>query len=231
MFKGLKDHLQFIREHDPAARNTFEIILTYPGLHALWGYRVAHKFWNIRLKMIARMISFMFRLFTGIEIHPAAKIGNRFFIDHGMGVVIGETAEVGDDVIVYQGVTLGGTSHEKGKRHPTVGDHTVIGAGAIILGPITIGNHCRIGANAVVLKSTPPNSIVVGVPGQIIVRSKKESKLNDDEQMPDAIGLTLVAALKRLEKIEAHLDISPSEMDSGMQCPRHGIWRGEDFSI
>jgi len=231
MFNSLKSYLQFIREHDPAARNAFEILLTYPGLHALCGYRMAHSLWNIRLKMLARLISYLFRIFTGIEIHPAAKIGKRLFIDHGMGVVIGETAEVGDDVIIYQGVTLGGTSHEKGKRHPTIEGQTIIGAGAKILGPITIGSHCRIGANAVVLKSTPPNSIVVGVPGQIIVRSKKVKMADDNAQMPDAIGLTLASALKRLEKIEAHLEMTPVEKCAETRCPESGVWNGEDFSI
>jgi serine O-acetyltransferase len=224
MFKVLKSDLQFIFENDPAARNTFEVILTYPGLQALWGYRAAHKFWNAGFKFFARWISFMFRIFTGIDIHPAAKIGVRVFIDHGMGVVIGETAEIGDHVLIYQGVTLGGISLEKGKRHPTIGDHTVIGAGAKILGPITIGNHCRIGANAVVLKSAPPNSIIVGVPGQIILRSKPES---DDTQMPDAIGLSLAAVSRRLEKVEAQLKMPSEEMHP----PKNGIWDGEDFSI
>ena len=130
MLKSLKDELKFIRDHDPAARNNFEIMLIYPGLHAMWGYRLAHWLWCVELKLIARCISFIFRFFTGIEIHPAAKIGKRVFIDHGMGVVIGETAEVGDDVVIYQGVTLGGTSQERGKRHPTIDSHTIIGAGA-----------------------------------------------------------------------------------------------------
>lgn len=231
MFKRLKNDLNVIFEKDPAARTTIEVIFTYPGLHALWGYRLAHKLWNVGLKTFARWISYIVRVFTGIEIHPAAKIGNRFFIDHGMGVVIGETTEIGDNVMIYQNVTLGGTSLEKGKRHPTIEDNVVVGAGAKILGPITIGSHCRIGANAVVLKSAPANSIVVGVPGQIILRSKKEMKTTDNNQMPDAIGISLTAALKRLEKIEARLNIIPNKKSVDMRSPNAGVWDGEDFSI
>lgn len=231
MFKVMKSDLKFICEHDPAAKNTMEIILTYPGLHALWGYRMAHKLWNGGFKMAARWISFMSRFFTGIDIHPAAKIDGRLFIDHGMGVVIGETAEIADSVIIYQGVTLGAVSLEKGKRHPTIEAHTIIGAGAKILGPITIGSHCRIGANAVVLKSAPSNSIVVGVPGQIILRRKTENNTKNDTQMPDAIGLSLVSALRRLEKVEAHLKISSDETVHDMQFLKNGIWNGDDFSI
>lgn len=229
MFKVLKSDLKFIYDNDPAAKNAIEIILTYPGLHALWGYRLSHKLWNVGLKTFARWISFMFRFFTGIEIHPGAKIGSNLFIDHGMGVVIGETAEIADSVIIYQGVTLGAVGQEKGKRHPTIGDHTIIGAGAKVLGPITIGSHCRIGANAVVLKSAPSNSIVVGVPGQIIVRSKSEGSATT--QMPDAIGLSLISALRRLEKVEALLKIPAEEKAHDIQCLKSGIWNGEDFSI
>lgn len=231
MFKILKSDLKFICEHDPAAKNAMGIILTYPGLHALWGYRMSHKLWNVGLKMFARWVAFICRFFTGIEIHPAAKINGRLFIDHGMGVVIGETAEIADSVIIYQGVTLGGVSLEKGKRHPTIESHTIIGAGAKILGPITIGSHCRIGANAVVLKSAPSNSIVVGVPGQIILRSKSEDGARKNTQMPDAIGLSLISALKRLEKVEALLKLSPEESAHDMQSLKEGIWNEEDFSI
>ena len=230
MFEVFKEDLKFIRENDPAARNSWEIILTYPGFHALRGYRLSHKLWNGGFKIFARWISFMFRIFTGIEIHPAAKIGARFFIDHGMGVVIGETAEIGDNVVIYQGVTLGAVSFEKGKRHPTIEDHTIIGAGAKILGPITIGSHCRIGANAVVLKSAPSRSIIVGVPGQIILRSKPENG-TDGNQMPDAIGLSLASALRRLERVEAHLNLSSEKKAQDMHPPKNGIWQGEDFSI
>lgn len=222
MFNRLKRDIKFISEHDPAARNSFEIFLTYPGLHALMGYRLAHKLWKTGFKLFARWISFLFRLFTGIEIHPAALIKDRLFIDHGMGVVIGETTEIGDNVIIYQGVTLGGTSLEKKKRHPTIEEGTVIGAGAKILGPITIGAHCRIGANAVVLKSSPAGSIVVGVPGQIILPSRDKGT-----EMPDAIGLTLASAIKRLDKIEKHLNMPSNEKI----FQKNGIWNEEDFAI
>jgi serine O-acetyltransferase len=155
-------------ERDPAARNALEVVLCYPGVWAVWGHRLAHALWRARLKLLARLFSQLMRALTGIEIHPAARIGPGLFVDHGMGVVIGETAEVGADVTLYQGVTLGGTSLERGKRHPTLGDGVVVGAGAKILGPITIGDHSRIGANAVVLKPVPPGAVVVGIPGRII---------------------------------------------------------------
>jgi serine O-acetyltransferase len=231
MFNILKKDLKFIREHDPAARNSMEIFFTYPGLHALWGYRVSHWLWNCHLKFFARWISFMFRFFTGIEIHPAAKIGARFFIDHGMGVVIGETVEIGENVLIYQGVTLGGTSLAKGKRHPTIENDVVIGAGAKILGPITIGSGCRVGANAVVLKSAPSHSIVVGVPGQIIVRSKLKDTPGDAALMPDAIGLSLASVLQRLEKLEGQLKIPAEKNVHSMHPPLDGVWNGDDFSI
>jgi serine O-acetyltransferase len=160
-----------VLERDPAARTWLEVLLVYSGLHAIWIHRIAHWLWQHNFRFIARWLSQFSRWLTGIEIHPGAKIGKGFFIDHGMGVVIGETAEIGADVTLYHGVTLGGTSLEKGKRHPTIGDRVVIGAGAKILGAITIGNDSRIGANAVVVKSVPPNSVVVGVPGQIVQRS------------------------------------------------------------
>jgi serine O-acetyltransferase len=167
MFQQIRDDINSVWQRDPAARSTLEVLLCYSGLHAVWGYRIAHWFWKKNLKLIARIISQIVRGLTGIEIHPAAKIGKSFFIDHGMGVVIGETAEVGNCVTLYHGVTLGGVSLEKGKRHPTIEDHVVIGAGAKVLGNITIGKHSRIGANAVVVKPVPPNSVVVGVPGQL----------------------------------------------------------------
>lgn len=222
MFKTLKRDLKFIKENDPAARNTLEIFLTYPGLHVLWGYRLSHKLWKSGFKLLARWISFWFRFLTGIEIHPAAVIKNRIFIDHGMGVVIGETAEIHDNVIIYQGATLGATSLEKGKRHPTIEKGTVIGAGAKILGPITIGAYSRIGANAVVLKSTPESAIVVGVPGQIIL-----SHSTKRTEMPDTIGETLASAIKRLDKIENELKITSKERF----FQKNGIWSEEDFSI
>ena len=165
--------LNTVFDRDPAARTYFEVVTTYPGVHAILLHRVNHALWNLGLKWLARFLSTLARWFTGIEIHPGATIGRRFFIDHGMGVVIGETAEIGDDCTLYHGVTLGGTSWEKGKRHPTLGDGVVVGAGAKVLGPVTVGNGARIGSNAVVVKDVPPEATVVGIPGHI-VRSKHE---------------------------------------------------------
>lgn len=165
------DNIKAIFDRDPAAKNIFEVILFYPGLHAIWAYRVAHFLRAIHIPIVPRFISQLTRFFTGIEIHPCAKIGRRLFIDHGMGVVIGETAIIGDDVIIYQGVTLGGTGKEKGKRHPTIHDGVVIGAGAKVLGNISIGQNSRIGAGSVVVQNVPPESTVVGIPGKIVTRN------------------------------------------------------------
>ncbi len=168
MFKRLRDEIDCVFERDPAARNAFEILTAYPGLHAVMMHRVAHALWGRGFKWLARMLSNLARLLTGIEIHPGARLGRRFFIDHGTGVVIGETAVVGDDCTLYHGVTLGGTSWQKGKRHPTLGRDVVVGAGAKVLGPIQVGDGARIGSNAVVLKSVPAGGTVVGVPGRVI---------------------------------------------------------------
>ncbi|MFZ2176736.1 MAG: serine O-acetyltransferase EpsC [Rhodococcus sp. (in: high G+C Gram-positive bacteria)] len=162
----LREDLKNARDHDPAARGDVENALVYPGLHAIWSYRLAHRLWQKPvLRGVARMVSQFARFLTGIEIHPGATIGRRFFIDHGMGVVIGETTEIGDDVMLYHGVTLGGRSHAKVKRHPTIGNRVTIGAGAKVLGPVTIGDECAIGANSVVTKDVPADSIVTGIPG------------------------------------------------------------------
>ena len=168
MFRVIREDLRAVFERDPAARGTLEVLLTYSGFHALLAYRVAHRLKRWHIPLIPRAISQMARLLTGIEIHPVAKIGTGFFIDHGMGVVIGETAEIGDHVTLFQGVTLGGTGKERGKRHPTLGNHVVVGAGAKILGGIKIGDHVKVGANSVVLKSVPANSTVIGVPARVI---------------------------------------------------------------
>jgi serine O-acetyltransferase len=170
MLGQLRDDIRSVFARDPAARTTIEVILTYPGVHALIFHRMAHALWRAELKLPARLLSSFSRWLTGIEIHPGATIGKRFFIDHGMGVVIGETAEIGDDVTVYHGVTLGGTTWNKGKRHPTLEDGVVIGAGAKVLGPIVVGCGARIGSNSVVTKAVPPGATVVGIPGRIIVR-------------------------------------------------------------
>lgn len=174
MFKNLNYELQRVLDNDPAARSKVEVFLLYPCIHALISYRIAHFFYKHKWFFIARVISQLSRFFTGIEIHPGAKIGKGLFIDHGMGVVIGETTEIGDDVMLYHGVTLGGTGKDKGKRHPTVGNGVLIGAGAKVLGPITIGDNAKIGSNAVVLKDVPPNATSVGISARNIVRTNKQ---------------------------------------------------------
>lgn len=229
MIKRLLNDIRVVMERDPAARNSFEVFLIYPGVHALCLYRISHWLWNYHLKTLARLLSNITRFWTGIEIHPAARLGKGLFIDHGMGVVIGETAEVKDNVTLYHGVTIGGTSLHQGKRHPTIEDDVIIGAGAKVLGNINIGKGCHIGANAVVLKSTPPNSIVVGVPGQIILRSQtKSEKLAFDTPYPDTVGISLSSVLKRLEKLEAKENGNKEKV---IQIPDNGVWHGEDFMI
>jgi serine O-acetyltransferase len=202
----MREDIQSVFDRDPAARNTLEILSSYPGLHAIWGFRLTHWLWKHKMKLAARWLSHVFRFLTGIEIHPGATIGHKFFIDHGMGVVIGETAEIGENVTLYHGVTLGGTTLEKGKRHPTLEENVVVGAGAKILGAITVGAGSRIGANAVVIKTVPANSVVVGVPGQVVARSKPRAvdappDLNHNI-LPDTIGLTILDLMNRLEQVE-----------------------------
>jgi serine O-acetyltransferase len=234
MFKTLQDDIHSVFERDPAARSTMEILLCYPGLHALWGHRISHWLWSHKMRLPARWFSQISRALTGIEIHPGAKIGPRFFIDHGMGVVIGETSELGADVTMYHGVTLGGTSLTKGKRHPTIGDRVVIGAGSKILGPITIGDDSRIGANAVVVKSVPPNSVVVGVPGQVVRRSKPHLASDAPDlnhiALPDTIGTALTSLMERVGVLEQRLNGHESNLPHPSK-PMAGAWRGEDFSI
>ena len=231
----LRRDVQSAIQRDPAARTTLEIVLAYPGLHALWGYRISHWLWRHDLKLIARLLSQFVRGLTGIEIHPGAVIGHGLFIDHGMGVVIGETSEIGEDVTLYHGVTLGGTSLEKGKRHPTLGDRVVIGAGAKVLGAITIGSDTRIGANAVVVKSVPPNSVVVGVPGQNIARSKPHGASDAPDlnhaALPDLVGVSLAELMQRVEDLEARVDGHEDEHPHHIHAPEDGTWHGEDFSI
>jgi serine O-acetyltransferase len=224
MFTSLKNDLKMVLERDPAARTKIEVFLTYPGLHAIWGYRLAHRLWKGGFYTLARWISHVTRFLTGTNC----------FIDHGMGVVIGETAEVGDNVLIYHGVTLGGVSLKKGKRHPTIGANVVLGAGAKVLGDITIGKGSRIGANSVVTKSVPPNAIVIGVPGQILVRSKPHPLGEAELQtMPDAIGITLEKVMQRLETLEKTVpaSLSPSEQKPPLRGPIQGVWQGEDFMI
>lgn len=188
-------------EHDPAARSRLEIYLCYSGLHALWFYRCNHWLWGHNFFLLARWLSQVARFLTGIEIHPGAQIGRRFFIDHGLGVVIGETAIVGDDVLLYQGVTLGGTGKEQGKRHPTLLDNVVVGGGAKILGNITIGRNCRIGAGSVVLRDVPDDSTVVGVPGHVIFRQGKRVVITDPKQINDPLSEALAAVATEVKKL------------------------------
>ncbi|RTZ74593.1 MAG: serine O-acetyltransferase [Gammaproteobacteria bacterium] len=194
MFERLKEDINSVFDRDPAARTAFEVFTTYPGLHALMAHRLAHGLWKRNFKWLARLVSNIARWFTGIEIHPGAQIGRRFFIDHGMGVVIGETAVIGDDCTLYHGVTLGGTSWEKGKRHPTLGNDVVVGAGAKVLGPIDIGDGARIGSNAVVVKSVPPGATVVGIPGRLVERRKPSDHVHREKLAKkmgfDAYGAT-----------------------------------------
>ena len=180
MVEQIKEDVRVALEKDPSARNFFEVLICYPGVHALIFYRVNHYLWNAGFKFLARLLSFFARWLTGIEIHPGAKIGRRFFIDHGMGVVIGETAEVGDNVFIYHGVTLGGVSTKRGKRHPTIGDNVVIGAGAQVLGPIKIGNNTKIGSGSVVLQQVPDHSTVIGVPGRVVFSGSSRSEDGQD---------------------------------------------------
>ena len=220
-----------VQRHDPAARSFPEIVLTYPGLHAVWAHRVAHRLWTADLKFPARLVAAAARLLTGVDIHPAATIGERFFIDHATGVVIGETTVIGDDCTIYQGVTLGGTSLVKGKRHPTIGDRVVVGAGAKVLGPIVIGADARVGANSVVVRDVPPGAVVVGVPGQIISRGEagaSDSAYDDQKLFLDPVARSLESIMTRLDELERK---SGQEAVAGVRPSAEGIWHGDDFSI
>jgi serine O-acetyltransferase len=206
MFKKWKEDIEVVFEQDPAARTYLEVILTYSGLHAIWAHRVAHAFYKRKFYFIARVISQASRFMTGIEIHPGAKIGRRFFIDHGMGVVIGETCEIGDNVTVFQGVTLGGTGKEKGKRHPTIKDNALIATGAKVLGSITIGENSKIGAGSVVLKEVPPNSTVVGIPGKVVIRDGVRIKKDLNHcDLPDPVA-------DRFQVLETQVELLKQEI-------------------
>jgi serine O-acetyltransferase len=188
MFSRMKEDIEVVFEQDPAARRVLEVVLTYSGLHAIWSHRIAHALFKRKFFFLARVVSQVSRFFTGIEIHPGAKIGRRFFIDHGMGVVIGETCEIGNNVTIFQGVTLGGTGKERGKRHPTLHDNVLVATGAKVLGSIIIGENSKVGAGSVVLKNVPPNATVVGIPGTIVVQDGVKVKPNLDHQdMPDPV--------------------------------------------
>ena len=210
MFRAIKEQLDTIFKEDPAARSTLEVLLCYSGLHAILLHRVAHRFYVWGVPLAPRLISQFSRFLTGVEIHPGAKIGRRFFIDHGMGAVIGETTEIGDDVLLYQGVTLGGTGKEKGKRHPTIGNHVVIGTGAKVLGNITIGERSKIGAGSVVVRSVPPHSTVVGIPGRVVAIDGVSVRNEDDDmlehgRLPDPVEQAINTLAERVSQLEAEL--------------------------
>lgn len=206
IFKRMKEDMDVVFEQDPAARSYLEVFLTYSGVHAIWFHRIAHAFFKRRLFFIARVISQVSRFITGVEIHPGAKIGRRLFIDHGMGVVIGETCEIGDNVTIFQGVTLGGTGNEKGKRHPTVKDNALISTGAKVLGSITIGENSKVGGGAVVVRDVPANCTVVGVPGRVVVRDgvKVRRDLNHHE-LPDPVANRLHEMQKEIDALQKEI--------------------------
>jgi len=202
----IREDVTNVMDHDPAAKSRLEVFLCYSGLHAVWFYRINHWLWNHRLFLAGRWLSQVARWLTGIEIHPGAKIGRRLFIDHGMGVVIGETTIVGDDVTLYQGVTLGGTGKEHGKRHPTIEDNVVVGGGAKILGNIIVGKNCRIGAGSVVLRNVPDNSTVVGVPGHIIFREGKRVVITDPKQINDPLSEALASVATEVNRLRERVN-------------------------
>jgi serine O-acetyltransferase len=247
MFERVREDIQSVFHRDPAARNAFEVLTCYPGLHAIWLHRLSGWLWLAGWKWLARMVSNFGRWLTGIEIHPGAKIGKRFFIDHGMGIVIGETAEIGDDVTLYQGVTLGGTSWNKGKRHPTLESGVVVGAGAKVLGPFTVGANAKVGSNAVVTKAVPAGATVVGIPGRIIVKNDDEveakrqaiaEKLGFDaygvsQDMPDPVAKAIGQLLDHLHAVDGRLEgmcSALSALGSDYCAQELPALRDEDFT-
>jgi len=221
LLKSAREYVASVFDRDPAAKSWVEVLLCYPGLHALWAHRVNHWLWTHHLRLLARFLSQGSRLLTGIEIHPGAQIGRRFFIDHGMGVVIGETSIIGDDVTLYQGVTLGGTGKEKGKRHPTLGNNVVVGGGAKILGNITLGENCRVGAGSVVLNDVPDNSTIVGVPGHIIFRDGKRVVITDPKEIRDPLSDALAALADQVQKLEETVKELTRERDEAAAAKRN----------
>ena len=233
MFETVKEDIQVVFERDPASRSALETLIASPGFHAILLHRLNHWLWTKKLYLLARFAAHLSRFLTGVEIHPGASIGRRFFIDHGMGIVIGETSEIGDDCSIYHGVTLGGTTWQKGKRHPTLKNGVIIGAGAKVLGPITLGANARIGSNAVVVKDVPDDATVVGIPGRVIVReSRAEEKLKKAQReamarkigfdayggskdMPDPIQNTLDALLDHMHKVDEEMEELKKKLDKG----------------
>ena len=221
MFNILQEDIKTVFEKDPAARSVLEVLTCYPGLHALWAHRVANYLWRHKLRLLARLVSHLNRFFTNIEIHPGASIGRRFFIDHGAGVLIGETAEIGDDVLMYTGVVLGGTTLEKKKRHPTIGNGVEMGSGSIALGPIIIGDGARVGAGSVVIKSVPPGVTVVGIPGRVVKKREKPAMDLEHGKLPDPVTEAVRLVLKdqhglaeRLKRLEEAMGMPASRPDA-----------------
>jgi serine O-acetyltransferase len=212
----MREDIQAVFAHDPAARSTLEVVLAYPGLHAIWAHRMAHWLWERDLKLLARLLSEVARFLTGVEIHPGAKLGRRLFIDHGMGVVMGETTEIGDDVLIYQGVTLGGTSLKKEKRHPTIEDNVMVSAGAAVFGPVTIGHGSRIGAGAVVISSAPPYSTLVGIPAKVIERETAPQDVVSLEhaRLPDPVARALGELADKINKLGVRIN----EVEERQDC-------------
>jgi len=217
MFKVLREDIKTVFTRDPAARHVLEVIFCYPGLHALWSHRLAHFLWQHKLYFFGRFLSHLNRFFTGVEIHPGARIGRRFFLDHGMGVVIGETAEIGDDVLMYQGVVLGGTSLKKEKRHPTIGNNVIVGTGAVALGAITVGEGARIGSGSVVVKSVPPGTTVVGIPGRVVQDGHNPLTSLEHGKLPDPVAEAIRVVLREQDRLEERL--KRLESSSGMPVP------------
>lgn len=244
MFDRMREDIRSVFSRDPAARSVLEVLLCYPGLHAVWMHRLAHRLWGADWRLLARLVSHLGRWLTGIEIHPGAKIGRRFFIDHGMGVVIGETAEIGDDVTLYHGVTLGGTSWNKGKRHPTLEDGVIVGAGAKILGPFTVGAGAKVGSNAVVTKPVPAGVTVVGNPGRVVVKTSGEEQAKRKaiaekygfeayavgENMPDPVTKAIGQLLDHLHAVDGRLEEMNRALKAlGYCCGELPALRDEDF--
>jgi serine O-acetyltransferase len=212
----MREDIQAVFDRDPAARSALEVVLAYPGLHAIWMYHAAHWLWRRKFCLLGRLTSEFARWITGIEIHPGATIGRRLFIDHGMGVVVGETAEIGDDVLIYQGVTLGGTSLKKEKRHPTIEDHVMISAGAAVIGPVRIGRGSRIGAGAVVVSSAPPYSTIVGIPGKVIEGESTRQDIAglDHVHLPDPVARAMQAMTEKLNRMSVRIE----ELEERQDC-------------
>jgi len=228
MLATLRQDIGAAMDRDPARPSTLEVVLAYPGVHAIWGHRISHWLWRRGARVAARVAAECTRILTGVDIHPGATLGRRVFIDHATGVVIGETAVVGDDVTIYHGVTLGGTGKDTGKRHPSIGNRVVIGAGAKVLGPIEVGDDSRIGANSVVVKPVPPHAVVVGVPGQVVSIERADGA-PDDSKLPDLVGVSLQSLLTRVSRLEGLADTP--QTGRVIRLPEAGVWHGEDFSI